>query len=71
MSGLTVEEYYQRLKAIQEPKGYFFNADLTVTYELLEGLLANKERYGYMLPMPLGFGRPPSRQRHHLPLCLP
>ena len=48
MSGLTVEEYYQRLKAIQEPKGYFFNADLTVTYELLEGLLANKERYGYM-----------------------
>lgn len=48
MSGLTVEEYYQRLKAIQEPKGYFFNADLKVTFELLEGLLANKERYGYM-----------------------
>ncbi len=48
MSGLTVEEYYQRLKAIQEPKGNYFNADLKVTFELLEGLLANKERYGYM-----------------------
>lgn len=48
MSGLTVEELYARLKAIQEPKGYYFNKDMKVTFELLEGLLANKERYGYM-----------------------
>jgi len=48
VSGLTVEEYYERLKAIQEPKGYYFNIDQKVTFELLEGLLVNRERYGYM-----------------------
>ena len=48
MTELTAEELYRRLKAIQEPKGYFFNKDDKTTFELLEALLANKERYGYM-----------------------
>ena len=43
-----VEELYQRLKPIQEKKGYYFNADTDRTAELLEGLLLNRERYGYM-----------------------
>lgn len=34
--------------SIQEPKGYFFNRDKSKIFELLEGLLLNKQRYGYM-----------------------
>lgn len=45
---MNVEELYQRLKELQEPKGYFFNKDREQVSELLEGLLTNKERYGYM-----------------------
>ena len=45
---MNVEELYQRLKELQEPKGYFFNRDREQVNELLEGLLTNKERYGYM-----------------------
>lgn len=41
-------ELYERLKKLQEPKGYFFNADRARTDELLEALLVNKKRYGYM-----------------------
>jgi ferredoxin-thioredoxin reductase catalytic subunit len=33
---------------VQEPKGFFFNADKERVFELLEALLLNKERYGYM-----------------------
>ena len=36
------------LKKVQEPKGYFFNKDQKRTMELMEALLTNKERYGYM-----------------------
>lgn len=36
------------LKKSQEPKGYFFNQDMSRTMELMEALLVNKERYGYM-----------------------
>ena len=43
-----VEKLYETLKKIQEPKGYFFNKDKERTFELLEALLVNKERYGYM-----------------------
>ena len=43
-----VERLYETLKKIQEPKGYFFNRDQERTFELLEALLANKARYGYM-----------------------
>jgi len=43
-----VEKLYEALKKLQEPKGYYFNKDRTRTFEILEGLLSNKERYGYM-----------------------
>lgn len=43
-----VDDLHERLRKIQEPKGYFFNADRERTFELLEALLVNKRRYGYM-----------------------
>ncbi len=43
-----IEKLYETLKKFQESKGYYFNEDMERTYELLEGLLKNKERYGYM-----------------------
>jgi len=39
---------YEMLKKVQEPKGYFFNKDRDLVFELLQSLLLNKERYGYM-----------------------
>ena len=44
----NVEKLYEALKEIQEGKGYFFNKNRERTFDLLEGLLINKERYGYM-----------------------
>lgn len=41
------EKLYERLKKVQEPKGYFFSSDKKRVFELLEGLLLNKDRYGY------------------------
>lgn len=43
-----LEELYEALRKVQEPKGYFFNRDKTRVMELLEALRTNKERYGYM-----------------------
>ncbi|MCA1961555.1 MAG: ferredoxin:thioredoxin reductase [Desulfomonile sp.] len=45
---MDVEQLYEMLRKVQEPKGFFFNKDRRRTIELLEGLLTNKERYGYM-----------------------
>ncbi|MFP4159443.1 MAG: ferredoxin-thioredoxin reductase catalytic domain-containing protein [Desulfobacterales bacterium] len=45
---MNVEELYEKLKSVQEPKGYYFNRDRDLVFELLNGLLENKERYGYM-----------------------
>jgi ferredoxin-thioredoxin reductase catalytic subunit len=45
---MKVEQLYEQLKRIQEPRGFFFNKDKKLVFELLEGLIANKERYGYM-----------------------
>jgi len=39
---------YERLKSVNEKRGYFFNRDLDMVFDLLAGLLLNKERYGYM-----------------------
>jgi ferredoxin-thioredoxin reductase catalytic subunit len=36
------------LKKAQEPKGYFFNKDKDRVFDLLDGLIRNSERYGYM-----------------------
>jgi ferredoxin-thioredoxin reductase catalytic subunit len=45
---MTAQELHEMLKKVQEPKGYFFNQDSERTMELMEALLVNKERYGYM-----------------------
>jgi len=44
----AVEELHERLKRVNEPKGYFFSKNQQLVMELIEGLLTNKERYGYM-----------------------
>ena len=46
---MTPEKLYENLKKVQEPKGYFFNRDKTMVMKLIQGLLENKERYGYMV----------------------
>jgi len=43
-----VDDLHEKLRKIQELKGYFFNIDREKTYELLRALLVNKDRYGYM-----------------------
>jgi len=45
---MNVEELYEKLKLLQEAKGYLFNKDQPRVFELLEALMVNKERYGYM-----------------------
>ncbi len=45
---MNAEELYRKLKEMQEPRGYFFNGDRERVNDILEGLLTNKERYGYM-----------------------
>ena len=45
---MDARELYAALKKSQEPGGYFFNRDMDKTLALLEALLFNKERYGYM-----------------------
>ena len=45
---MDAQELYERMKKVQEAKGYFFNKDKERTIELLEALLVNKARHGYM-----------------------
>jgi ferredoxin-thioredoxin reductase catalytic chain len=45
---MEVEELYEMLRKMQEPKGYFFSSDREWVLDILRGLLKNKERYGYM-----------------------
>jgi ferredoxin-thioredoxin reductase catalytic subunit len=45
---MNVEQLYEVLRKAQEPKGYFFNKDRPRVFELLEGLVANRNAYGYM-----------------------
>lgn len=45
---MNAEKLYAILKEAQEAKGYYFNKDKKKVFELLEGLLLNKQRYGYM-----------------------
>ena len=42
------ERLYETLRKVQEPKGYYFNSDRERTLELIEALITNKNRYGYM-----------------------
>jgi ferredoxin-thioredoxin reductase catalytic chain len=43
-----VEKLYEILRKVQEPKGYYFNKDKEKVFELLESLMLNRARYGYM-----------------------
>ena len=45
---MEIEKLFKILKQAQEPKGYYFNEDRDRVFELLEALIANKKRYGYM-----------------------
>jgi ferredoxin-thioredoxin reductase catalytic subunit len=44
----SVDKLYEMLKKAQELKGYFFNKDKETVFGLLDGLIKNSERYGYM-----------------------
>ena len=45
---MEVEQLFEMLRKMQEPKGYFFSRDKEWVLDILSGLLTNKERYGYM-----------------------
>jgi ferredoxin-thioredoxin reductase catalytic chain len=45
---MNAETLLEHLKKVQEPKGCFFNADMNMTMQLLDSLLVNKARLGYM-----------------------
>ena len=42
------EKLYEMLKKVQEPKGYYFSSDTERVDDLIEALITNKDRYGYM-----------------------
>ena len=46
---MNAEQLYEMLKKVQEPKGYYFSDDTERVTDLMQALLANKERYGYMV----------------------
>jgi len=45
---MDAETLYGMLRRVQEPQGYYFNRDRQRVIELLDALLLNKNRYGYM-----------------------
>ncbi len=45
---MDAKQLYEAMKKVQEPKGYYFNTDRERTFDLLDALLTNKERYGYL-----------------------
>lgn len=48
MSNMDTQKLYETLKKSQEKKGIYFNKDKDLVFELLDALLENNERYGYM-----------------------
>lgn len=44
----AAQELYERLKPLQEKKGFYFNPDMEITLAILEELLHLKGKYGYM-----------------------
>ena len=45
---MDAQALFEQLKKVQEPKGFFFNTDMERVLDLMQALLTNKERYGYM-----------------------
>ena len=55
---MDIKNLYEMLRKTQEAKGYYFNSDRERVLELLEALMVNKERYGFMAcPCRLASGR--------------
>ena len=46
---MDASELYEKLKKVQEPKGFYFSNNHERVMELLDALLVNKARYGYMV----------------------
>ncbi len=46
---MNAQQLYEILKEKQEAKGYFFNKDRARVFDLMDALLVNKDRYGYMV----------------------
>ena len=67
---MDAEKLYTTLEKIQTAKGYFFNTDRERTLELLEALLKNKDRYGYMAcPCRLASGDRKTTRTSSAPAC--
>ncbi len=45
---MNAEQLYEMLKKAQEPRGYYFSNNHSFVFDLLEALILNRERYGYM-----------------------
>ena len=45
---MDAQALFEQLKKVQEPKGFFFNTDMERVLDLMQALLTNKDRYGYM-----------------------
>jgi ferredoxin-thioredoxin reductase catalytic chain len=45
---MDADKLFETLRKAQEPKGYFFNKDKARVMDLLNALIVNKDRYGYM-----------------------
>lgn len=46
---MNAEQLHEMLRKAQEPKGYYFSDDTERVMDLMSALLANKDRYGYMV----------------------
>ncbi len=46
---MEARKLFEMLKKSQEEKGYYFSNDRERVMELIEALIKNKERYGYMV----------------------
>jgi ferredoxin-thioredoxin reductase catalytic subunit len=47
ISQAEVDRYYEKLKKDAEDNGYFLNADIGFTKDLVRSLIINQNRYGY------------------------
>lgn len=45
---MNSEQLLEALRKVQEPRGHFFNKDRELVLALMQSLLTNKDRYGYM-----------------------
>lgn len=46
---MDANQLFEKLRGIQEAKGFYFSNDKAHVIDLLEALLTNKSRYGYMV----------------------